>query len=108
MIPGGLFLGDDVGTPIGFGKGSRLREFRSALRLFVLGLIRFYQQCLSPVLPSFCRYYPSCSQYACEAVERWGPGRGLHLALRRVLRCRPWGGIGYDPVPDSGPEQGAL
>jgi len=62
-------------------------------------LIRFYQTCLSPVLPSSCRYYPSCSAYAYEAVEKWGPWRGAGLALRRLLRCRPWGGHGYDPVP---------
>ena len=97
-----------VGAPIYFGKGSRVRKFRPALRIFLLGLIRFYQQCLSPVLPSFCRYYPSCSQYACEAVERWGPGRGLRLALHRILRCRPLGRKGYDPVPDLEREQGAL
>jgi putative membrane protein insertion efficiency factor len=62
-------------------------------------LIRFYQMCLSPMLPSSCRYYPSCSAYAYEAVEKWGPWRGAGLALRRLLRCRPWGGHGYDPVP---------
>jgi hypothetical protein len=64
-----------------------------------LVLIRFYQTCLSPVLPSFCRYYPSCSAYAYEAVEKWGPWRGAGMAFRRLLRCQPWGGQGYDPVP---------
>jgi putative membrane protein insertion efficiency factor len=65
----------------------------------VLALIRFYQACLSPVLPSSCRYYPSCSSYAYEAVEKWGEWQGVRLALARLLRCRPWGGFGYDPVP---------
>lgn len=69
------------------------------MKFTALVLIRFYQTCLSPVWPSSCRYYPSCSAYACEAVEKWGPWRGAGLALRRLLRCRPWGGQGYDPVP---------
>ncbi len=70
-----------------------------ALRLFLLGLIRFYQVCLSPTIPSSCRFYPSCSAYAYEAVAKWGPWRGTRLAMRRLLSCRPWGGHGYDPVP---------
>jgi hypothetical protein len=64
-----------------------------------LALIRFYQACLSPTLPSSCRYYPSCSTYAYEAVEKWGIWRGVRVALGRLLRCRPWGGHGHDPVP---------
>jgi len=65
-----------------------------------LGLIRFYQTCLTPVLlPSFCRYYPSCSAYAYEAIEKWGVWQGVGLTVRRLLRCRPLGGRGYDPVP---------
>jgi uncharacterized protein len=69
------------------------------MRLAALLLIRFYQACLSPVLPTSCRYYPCCSAYAYEAVERWGALRGIAMALRRLLRCRPFGGYGYDPVP---------
>ena len=69
------------------------------MRSVVLGLVRFYQASLSPVLPSSCRYYPSCSAFANEAVEKWGPWRGAGMALRRLLRCRPGGGHGYDPVP---------
>ncbi len=61
--------------------------------------IRFYQLCISPMLPSSCRYTPTCSQYAIEALRRHGPLRGLWLALRRIARCHPWGGSGYDPVP---------
>lgn len=69
------------------------------LRLLLLGLIRFYHVCLSPITPSSCRYYPSCSAYAYEAVEKWGAWEGSRLTICRLLRCRPWGGHGYDPVP---------
>ena len=61
--------------------------------------IRAYQLLLAPVLPPSCRYYPSCSHYAAEAIGRHGPLHGSGLAIRRVLRCHPWGGSGYDPVP---------
>jgi putative membrane protein insertion efficiency factor len=61
--------------------------------------IRGYQLLVAPILPPSCRYYPSCSHYAAEAVETHGPWYGLILAVRRVLRCHPWGGSGYDPVP---------
>lgn len=77
----------------------------SSIRFLALGLIRFYQGAVSPALPSSCRFYPSCSQYTYEAVERWGAARGLMLALGRLLRCRPLGGFGYDPVPESGLKQ---
>ena len=65
------------------------------------GLIRGYQWFLSPVLPGVCRYYPTCSEYAAEAITRRGPARGGWLAVKRFARCHPWGGSGYDPVPDS-------
>jgi uncharacterized protein len=61
--------------------------------------IRLYRVLLSPVLGPRCRYLPSCSEYALEALARHGVGRGGWLALRRILRCHPWGGSGYDPVP---------
>ena len=75
-----------------------MRSARSLMKSLLLGLIRFYQACLSPAIPSSCRFHPSCSAYAYEAVETWGARRGAMLAVRRVLRCRPWGGYGYDPV----------
>jgi putative membrane protein insertion efficiency factor len=62
--------------------------------------VRAYQLLVSPVLPPSCRFLPTCSDYAVEAVHRHGAGRGLLLALRRLARCHPWGGSGYDPVPD--------
>lgn len=73
---------------------------RSAqMKTVVLTLIGFYQACISPTLPSTCRYFPSCSSYAYEAVQKWGAWQGIRLALGRLLRCRPWGGHGFDPVP---------
>ena len=65
----------------------------------LLALIRGYKRYVSPSLPSACRYTPTCSVYATEAIEKYGAGRGSWLALRRLLRCHPWGGYGYDPVP---------
>ena len=62
-------------------------------------LVRFYQLCISPFTPAACRYTPTCSQYALEALRKYGPFKGGWLALRRILRCHPWGGSGYDPVP---------
>lgn len=64
-----------------------------------LGLIRTYQRCVSPAFGSVCRYEPACSQYAYEAVERYGVIRGSVMAVRRLARCHPWHAGGYDPVP---------
>jgi putative membrane protein insertion efficiency factor len=69
-------------------------------RLLVFGLSA-YQVFLSPLLPSSCKFYPTCSVYAQEAIARYGVARGLGLALRRLLRCRPFSPGGYDPVPDA-------
>jgi uncharacterized protein len=67
-------------------------------RLFVL-IIRGYQAGVSPFLPASCRYTPSCSAYGVEAIQKYGAARGSWLTARRLLRCHPWGGSGYDPVP---------
>jgi len=64
-----------------------------------LGIIKFYQQAISPYTPASCRYMPTCSQFAVEAILKYGPFKGGWLALKRILRCHPWGGHGYDPVP---------
>ena len=84
--------------PAGAASGARAR-FPITMKIIALGIIRFYQACISPTLPSSCRFYPSCSAYAYEAVEKWGVWRGTRMALRRLLRCRPYAGHGYDPVP---------
>lgn len=65
----------------------------------VLGAIRLYQLTFSGLMPNVCRYEPSCSRYAYEAVDRHGLLRGGWMAVRRIGRCRPGGGSGYDPVP---------
>lgn len=65
----------------------------------LIGCVRFYRMAISPWTPPSCRYVPTCSGYAIEAIEGYGPLRGSWLALRRIARCHPWGGKGYDPVP---------
>jgi putative membrane protein insertion efficiency factor len=73
--------------------------------------VRAYQLLVSPFLPPSCRFLPSCSEYAAEAIQRHGALRGVGLALHRLARCHPWGGSGYDPVPESSgfdPTRGGL
>lgn len=70
------------------------------MRQCLILLLRVYQRLLSPLLGNHCRFYPSCSQYAVEAIERHGPWRGSLLAVRRLLRCHPWHPGGIDPVPE--------
>lgn len=65
----------------------------------VRAALRGYRRYVSPLVGPRCRFYPSCSAYAEEAVERYGVGRGLAMAAKRVLRCHPWHPGGYDPVP---------
>lgn len=65
----------------------------------LMGMVRFYRAAISPWTPPSCRYTPTCSAYALEALNAHGAARGTFLALRRIGRCHPWGGKGYDPVP---------
>ncbi|MBQ2034086.1 MAG: membrane protein insertion efficiency factor YidD [Alistipes sp.] len=69
------------------------------LALPLLALVKFYQYCISPYTPPACRFTPTCSQYAVEALKKYGPIKGSWLTIKRLLRCHPWGGSGYDPVP---------
>lgn len=76
-----------------------LRFVQRVLTAFLLLLVRFYRLFISPLTPPSCRFTPTCSVYAMEALQKHGPFKGLWLTLRRILRCHPWGGSGYDPVP---------
>ena len=69
------------------------------MKVFVLNLIKFYMKFISPLKKPCCRFVPTCSQYALEAVERFGAAKGLWLLLKRVIRCNPFCKGGYDPVP---------
>lgn len=80
-------------------RSERRSERRSPLALLLIALVRGYQKFISPALPPSCRFYPSCSQYALEAVRRHGALRGSWLALRRLSRCHPFHPGGVDPVP---------
>jgi putative membrane protein insertion efficiency factor len=77
-----------------------LKAVMRLVSFILLALIRGYQLLVSPFFPPSCRYFPSCSEYARQAVVRHGPLRGAWLAVRRLASCHPWGGLGYDPVPE--------
>lgn len=68
------------------------------MKAALLCVIRFYRNVLSPLKPPTCRFVPTCSEYALEAIEKYGPWTGLKMSVRRVLRCHPFGDSGYDPV----------
>jgi putative membrane protein insertion efficiency factor len=84
------------GTKKSPSNGSPARRLAVALLLLP---IRFYRASISPLIPATCRFVPTCSEYAITAIQRHGPLKGTCLALRRIARCHPWGGHGYDPVP---------
>ena len=76
-----------------------MRTLRRIFSLPLIALIKLYQWVISPLLGPKCRFTPTCSQYALEALQKYGPLKGGWLALRRIARCHPWGGHGVDPVP---------
>lgn len=70
------------------------------MRRVAILVLRLYQRLISPFLPPACRFYPTCSEYTIEAIRKKGTLRGCWLGLRRIARCHPWGGAGYDPVQE--------
>lgn len=69
------------------------------VKTLLIGIIRFYQLAISPLTPPSCRFVPTCSEYGIEAIRKHGAIKGGWLTLKRICRCHPWGGSGYDPVP---------
>ncbi len=76
-----------------------LKKLGSLIAEILILPIKLYQVVLSPFLPNACRYTPTCSHYAVQALRKHGPFKGLFLATKRILSCHPWGGHGHDPVP---------
>ncbi len=76
-----------------------LNGFKFVISSFFIFLVKFYQVAISPLKPPTCRYTPTCSEYAVQALRKHGPFKGLYLSVKRLLSCHPWGGSGYDPVP---------
>lgn len=86
------------------GKHTRVNVWLKIAALpqkLLLLLIKFYRFAISPLLPATCRFIPTCSEYGLTAVQRFGFLKGLYLTVRRIMRCRPGGGRGYDPVPET-------
>lgn len=81
-------------------RKSLLQKVERELSLLLVLPIRFYQKCITPYTPPSCRFTPTCSEYARQALMKYGPIKGMALAVWRIIRCNPWGGYGYDPVPD--------
>lgn len=75
-------------------------SMRKAMQLAIRGAVRTYQVLISSWMPPVCRFYPSCSQYMMQAVERFGPAKGLWMGMKRLARCHPWNEGGYDPLPE--------
>jgi putative membrane protein insertion efficiency factor len=74
-------------------------RLKKILSDFLIGILRFYQGAISPLLRASCRFTPTCSEYGVQAIRKHGPLKGFYLTVKRLMRCHPWGGHGYDPVP---------
>lgn len=75
------------------------------MKFLIIGIFRFYQKLISPLTPPSCRFYPTCSHYGVEAVQKHGAIKGSYLAISRILRCHPFHEGGFDPVPDEWPKK---
>lgn len=76
-----------------------VKLLKNCAKQILLAPIWFYQHAISPFTPASCRFTPTCSEYMRQAIMKHGPVKGLWLGIKRILRCHPWGGSGYDPVP---------
>jgi putative membrane protein insertion efficiency factor len=76
-----------------------LKKFFQLLAIPLIALIKIYQMLVSPLFPPTCRFSPTCSHYTLEALKKYGILKGVWLGFKRIIRCHPWGGSGYDPVP---------
>lgn len=77
-----------------------LKAFKNMITWILLLPVYFYRAVISPLTPPSCRYTPTCSQYTIEALKKHGPCKGSYLSAKRIISCNPWGGSGYDPVPE--------
>ncbi|MDR2087268.1 MAG: membrane protein insertion efficiency factor YidD [Dysgonamonadaceae bacterium] len=75
------------------------QTIRKSVIFVILLPVYFYKYCLSPLTPASCRYVPTCSEYTLQVIKKYGPLKGSWLAIKRISRCHPWGGQGFDPVP---------
>lgn len=82
-----------------------LKIIKNVLTWILLPPVYFYRAVISPLMPPSCRYTPTCSQYTIEALKKHGPFKGSYLSAKRIISCNPWGGSGYDPVPDPKPKK---
>lgn len=83
----------------------QMTKFNVFCSTLFIGIIKFYKKAVSPWLPGACRYEPTCSEYMIEAIHQYGAWYGLILGFKRIGRCHPWGGSGYDPVPKQNKSQ---
>lgn len=75
-----------------------MRKIINAIFIFP---VKIYQWIISPILPNSCRFTPTCSHYMIDSIKEWGPIKGIWLGTKRISKCHPWGGMGYDPVPEN-------
>lgn len=75
------------------------------IKTFFIYILKFYKRGISPLLPHACRFQPTCSEYMAEAIKIHGLFYGVYLGIKRILRCHPWGGSGFDPVPKKSPNK---
>ena len=78
-----------------------LHKLKNIIQKLLLGLIKIYQNFISPMSGGVCRFQPTCSEYSYLAIEKFGPLKGLSLSLKRILKCHPLGESGYDPIPEN-------